>query len=186
MKRYSMWLSKVSTGWVTIVGLVIFMAFTATVLPAQSEKAQAASNGAESPDTSFFYTPADIYESAEAFGESGRQAYIRARWTFDVVWPIVYTVFLVTSIGWVFSKAFPAESKLQFANLVPVLGMFFDYLENTAATIVMTRFPASSPAAAFLATVFTPVKWVFVNGSFVVLLVGIAVLIWKRITKKKH
>ena len=186
MQRLSVWLRKISTGWVAIVGLVVFMAFTATVLPAQSEKAAETSNGAESPDSSFFYTAEDIYKSAEVFEETGRQAYIRARWTFDVAWPIVYTFFLVTSIGWVFSKAFPENSWLQLGNLFPVIGMMFDFLENTAATIVMARFPTNSPAAAFLAPIFTPTKWFFVNGSFVVLLIGVVVLIWKRISKKKR
>ena len=185
MARFSKWLQEISTGWRAIIGLFVFVAFTATVLPAQAEKAAFAANGADSPDSSFFYTTADLYGSAETFGEEGRSAYIRARWSFDVVWPLVYTFFLVTNISWVFKNTFPEDSKLQLANLVPVLGMVFDFFENSATSIVMARFPEISPVAGLLAPIFTPIKWIFVNGSFVVLLIGVAFLIQNRIQKKK-
>jgi hypothetical protein len=169
MVQLSKWLRKLSTGYIALFTLVIFAVFTATVLPAQSSKAAETANGADSPDSSFFYSAADLYQSAETFGEAGRQAYIRARWSFDVLWPFVYTIFLTTNIGWVFHHAFPKESKLQLANLIPVIGMGFDFLENTATTIVMEQFPLTSPIAVNLAPFFTPIKWFFVNGSFVVL-----------------
>ncbi|MEE4194880.1 MAG: hypothetical protein V2J07_06755 [Anaerolineae bacterium] len=185
MARLSTWLQKKSTGWVAVIAVIIFLVFTATVLPMQAEQAAATANGADSPDSSFFYSTTDLYDSAETFGEEGRSAYIQARWSFDVVWPLVYTFFLVTTISWFFKNAFPTDSKLQLANLVPVLGMVFDFLENSATTIVMARFPEMSPVAGFLAPIFTPIKWLFVNGSFVVLLIGAAFLIRNRIQKRK-
>lgn len=184
MLQLSKWLRKISTGYIALIALVVFIAFTATVLPAQSVKAAETANGADSPDGSFFYSADDLYQSAETFGEAGREAYIRARWSFDVVWPFIYTIFLTTNISWVFHHAFPKESKLQLANLVPVIGMGFDFLENTATTIVMAQFPVTSPVAVHLAPIFTPIKWVFVNGSFVVLLIGIVFLIRKCVKKE--
>ncbi len=84
-KRISDWLRQVPTGWVALAALVIFMLFTALVLPQQASKAAQETGGAVSPDTSFFYVPDDLYRMAEAYGERGRQAYIRARFTFDLV-----------------------------------------------------------------------------------------------------
>lgn len=63
---------------------------------------------------------------AEAYGESGRQAYIRARFTFDLVWPLVYTLFLATAISWVLGRAFALDSCWQRANLAPLLNAIFD------------------------------------------------------------
>jgi len=185
MTKLSNWLHKISSGRVALIALIIFVAFTATVLPAQAQKAAQTANGADSPDGSFFYTANDLYESAETFGEVGRKAYIRARWSFDVLWPLVYTLFLATSISWVFSKAFSKQSKLLLANLVPVLGMAFDFLENSAATVVMSRYPEAAPIAANLAPIFTPIKWLFVYSSFVVLLVGFIFLLVIQRKKKK-
>ena len=116
---------------------------------------------------------------AEAYGEQGRKAYIRARFTFDAVWPLVYTLFLVTAISWVFGKAFAPGSLWQRVNLVPLLGMLFDFLENVSTSLVMARFPDQTPVLAGLAPVFTLVKWVLLGGSFVLLLVGIVAAIWR-------
>ncbi len=86
-------------------------------------------NGVATPDLSFMYSVNDLYEMAESYGEQGRSDYVRARFTFDLVWPIVYTFFLVTSISWLFGKATPAEKSIwQRANLVPLLAMVLDYL----------------------------------------------------------
>ena len=165
-------LHRSSSGWLSLIAFVIFVLFTALVLPAQAAEADANSGGAGSPDTSFFYSPSDLYRYAEAYGESGRQAYVRARFTFDLVWPLVYTFFLVTSISWVFRLAFPAQSLWQRANLAPLLGLIFDYLENLSTSLVMLRYPQTTPIVDVLAPVFTGLKWVFVTGSFVLLLVG--------------
>ena len=115
---------------------------------------------------------------AEAYGEQGRSAYILARFTFDVIWPIVYTLFLATSISWLFVRGFPQESRWRLANLAPVLGMFFDYLENLSTSWVMFSYPLTSPVVAWLAPFFTATKWIFVNGSFVLLIIGLIAALW--------
>ncbi|MEJ2601170.1 MAG: hypothetical protein P8Z00_22760 [Anaerolineales bacterium] len=120
------------------------------------------------------------YRYAEAYGAAGRQAYVQARFTFDLIWPLVYASFLVTSISWLSSRAFPTHSLWQRANLVPLLGLLFDYLENLATSLVMLRYPQTTPVVDVLAPVFTGLKWIFVFGSFVVLLAGViaALRVW--------
>ena len=183
LHRLSPILHRWATGRVALLATVVFILFTALVLPRQAAEAEIASGGAGSPDTSFWYTPDDLYRMAEAYGPAGRQAYIKARWTFDLVWPVVYTVFLRLTIGWVYRRASTAESRWQLANLVPVASMLLDYLENSATSLVMARYPALTPGIAHLAPLFTLIKWVFVNGSFVLLLIGILAALWRRSTK---
>jgi hypothetical protein len=179
--RISDWLVRVSTGWVTLAALVIFLLFTALVLPQQATKAAQESGGVDSPDTSFFYTPDDLYRMAESYGTQGRQAYIRARFTFDLAWPLVYTLFLVTAISWVFSKAFAPHSCWQRANLAPLLGALFDYLENLSTSLVMGRYPAQTAVVDLLAPLFTALKWGLLGVSFFLLLIGITVAAWRWI-----
>ena len=158
-KRISDWLRQVSTGWVALAALVIFVLFTALVLPQQASKAARETASDDSPDTSFFYSPGDLYRMAESYGELGRQAYVRARFTFDLVWPLVYTLFLATAISWVFGRAFAPDSRWQRANLAPLLGALFDYLENLSTSLVMLRFPDQTPVVDIsLAEVFLPVR----------------------------
>jgi hypothetical protein len=185
-KRFSDWLRRVSKGWVALAALVIFLLFSALVLPRQAATAEQETGGAGSPDMSFLYSPGDLYRMAEAYGEQGRQAYVKARFTFDLIFPLVYTLFLVTAISWLYGRAFAADSLWQRANLAPVLGALFDYAENVSTSLVMLRYPAQTPVADLLAPVFTVVKWVFVTGSFLLLFVGVVAAVWQWSRKRSR
>jgi hypothetical protein len=185
-KRISDWIRRTSTGWVALAALAIFLLFTALVLPQQAANSEQETGSAVSPDTSFFYSPADLYRIAESYGEEGRQAYVRARFTFDLVWPLVYTLFLATAISWVFGKAFAADSPWQRANLLPLVAALFDYLENLSTSLVMIRYPAQTPVVDLLAPFFTALKWGSLGLSFVLLLGGIAVAAWRWIKKRSR
>ncbi|MCB0076352.1 MAG: hypothetical protein KDD73_02940 [Anaerolineales bacterium] len=184
MITLSRWLSRVSSAPVALAGLILFILFTATVLPDQAAQAERYSAGLGSPDASLIYSPATLYDFAEAYGAEGRAAFIRARFTFDVVWPLVYTVFLATAISWVAGKAFAPTSRWQRLNLVPVVGMILDVLENSATSTVMWRFPSRTPVIEWLAPLFTALKWLFVNGSFVVLSVLLVIAVWRLLRQR--
>ena len=178
MKRLSEWLYRVSSGRIALLATLIFVVFTAVVLPMQSKQAASTSGDAGSPDTSFFYNADGLYEMAETYGEAGRSAYIRARFTFDIIWPLVYTLFLTTTISWAFGRAFMPGTVWRRLNLAPLLGALFDYLENISAALVMYRYPLQTPVVDSLASVFTMLKWIFISGSFILLLIGIVMALW--------
>jgi hypothetical protein len=178
----SNWLTEKSTGRVTLAALVVFILFTAIVLPDQAVKARESSGSAESPDTSFFYTAKDLYRMAEEYGPGGRAAYIRARFTFDVIWPVVYTVFLLTATSWLGGRLF-SGSRWRLLNLVPLAGTLLDFMENSGASLVFARYPAATPVVDVLTPVSTLLKWVFITVSFVILVVMAAAALWKVIKK---
>jgi hypothetical protein len=68
----------------------------------------------------------------------------------------------------------------QRLNLIPVFGLLFDYLENGAAAVVMARYPEATSVLPTLAGILTAIKWIFVGGSFalLVLLMAISVCNW--------
>jgi hypothetical protein len=179
-KRISDWLRRVSTGWVALMALVIFLLFTALVLPQQVIKSERETGSTDSPDTTLFYSPGDLYRMAEEYGDQGRQAYVRARFTFDLVWPLVYALFLATAISWVFGRAFAGGSLWHRARLAPLLAALFDYLENLSTSLVMLRYPEPTAVADLLAPVFTALKWGVLGLSFALLIGGIilAALRW--------
>ena len=183
MKTVSKWLCRISSGWVALAGLIIFLAFTALVLPGQAEQAESYSAEIGSPDSSFFYGADQLYQFAENYGSQGRQDYIRARWTFDVVWPLVYTLFLTTAISLLIKKAEVVDGFLKYLNLIPILGMTLDFMENAAASVVMARYPLNTPILPYLAGVFTALKWLSIGGSFLALLIVLLLVIWKWIKK---
>ena len=186
MITISKWLQRISTNWVSISALVIFVIFLVAVLPGQATSAETQAQGGDSPDTSLVYTREKLYAMAEGHGESGRNAYISARWTFDLIFPFVYTAFLVTSISWLCKNTFPKDSLWQFTNIVPILGMVFDFLENSATTLVFARYPDETPVIDALAPIFTFIKWIFVGGSFFLLFLGLGYLFVRWFRKKTN
>jgi hypothetical protein len=181
--RLSQKLIHLSKGWVVLISALIFILFMIFVLPAQSAQSALETNTTASPDTSFFYTASDLYQMAEAYGESGRAAYIRARFSFDLIWPVVYTLFLIAATGWLAGKTFLLGSKWRMVTLVPLVGMLLDYLENISAARVMARYPNLTPLAAVLAPIFTLFKWLFVAVSFIIPVVLLILLLFRRIKK---
>lgn len=187
MGRFSNFFYQVSSGWVTLIGLVTFLLFTILVLPGQSTSSQAEIDNADSPDMSFYYSAETLYEMAEVYGDSGRAAYIRARFTFDLIWPLVYTFFLTTSLSWILNRSGVFENLWRQLNLLPFFGMIFDYLENISTSLVMYRFPEYTILIDSLAGVFTLLKWMLIGASFLLLVFGAfsAIWSWSRSAREK-
>ena len=186
LKKLSNWVQRSSNGRVTLSTFVLFILFTAFVLPGQASRVKIDTGIDRSPDMSFIYSAKDLYQIAQAYGEQGRAAYIKARFTFDLIWPLVYMVFLTTALSWIYHQAFKPGSFWQLANLVPIFGMLFDYLENIATSIVMARYPTPTIAVDQLAPILTLLKWILVGGSFVLLIIGWVVGISKWVQAKEN
>jgi hypothetical protein len=184
-RRVSRWLYRISNGWITVAALIVFLLFSALVLPRQAAQAEGESADAGSPDLALWYSTGELYAMAEAYGEQGRKAYVRARFTFDLAWPLVYGAFLTSAISWLYARAFPPGSRQRLANLAPPLGVALDYLENLSTSVVMLRYPGRTPVIDALAPVFTLVKWALVGGSFVLLVAGLVAVVWQRIAQRK-
>ena len=182
MRAFSNWLYSISSGKLAMFSLVFFLAFTAVVLPGQARGASEISGEEGTPDLSFFYTPDDLYGMAEAYGEEGRAEYIRVRFTFDLAWPVVYTFFLATALSWALQRAAMPDSWVRQLNLVPIFGAVFDYLENISTSLVMWRYPQQIPLVDWLASLFTPLKWIFISVGFVTMAVSLVILVgmWVR------
>lgn len=179
MQSISTWIYRASKGWVVLFALIIFVLFIVLVLPRQAESSATNSAEAGTPDLSLLYSPADLYSMADAYGPTGRTEYIRIRFTFDLVWPLVYTFFLVTATSWIFSHGFSPFNRGRLVNLLPLAGILLDYFENIATSLVMLRFPVHTPIVDILAPLFTFSKWLVLGASFLLLLAGIVAAIWK-------
>ena len=179
LTKLSLWLLKISTPLLVLICLALFLVFSALVLPDQTANAETYSAELGSPDTSLFYTAADLYRMAEGYGAHGRAAYIRARFTFDLIFPLVYTAFLVTAISLLTKTSNLSGPLWARINLLPISGMVFDFLENISASIVISRYPHRTAVIDSLAGIFTLFKWVFLVASFLVLVI-LAVFSWRR------
>ena len=180
MDKLSRKLIRFSSVRVSVFFLLVFLAFTALVLPGQAQQAEQRSAGSGSPDLSLIYTGGDLYRMAEAYGETGRAEYIHERFTFDLVFPLIYTAFLLTAASWVVRMAGLAETRWHWLNLVPLLAFGFDLLENSLSSLVFARYPQTTPIAAQLAPLMTFLKWSTLGASFLILLFGLVLVIARR------
>lgn len=172
-------LHQISNTWITMSGLAVFLLFSAPGLPSQSAGAETYAGHAGSPDTSLLYSLDYVCETAQAYGAGGRTAYVRSRLSLDVIRPWVYTLFLSTAISRIYLRAFAPLSRWQLATLAPVFGSLADYLENVSASVVMLRYPDRTPVMDIVAPILTLAKWIFLSGSYALLLVGAMVGIWR-------
>ena len=173
LDRVAGWLAERVRWWVAAVGLVLFTVFIVVVLPAQAAAGSFYTSLSPAPDTERWYAPADLYAAAEAWGEAGRSAYVRARVTFDVVWPLAYGIFLLTGLSWLWALATSPGSRWRRIALLPILVVLLDYAENICTATVVARYPARTPVLADLAPVFTAAKWLTLTACFVLLAVGV-------------
>jgi len=167
-------------GWLALGAVVLFALFTAMVLPAQAEAGAFYTVRYVAPDTSFWYVPDDLYAAAEAWGPDGRAAYVHARVTFDVVWPMVYGTFLLTTLAWVWARGTASGSRWRGVALLPVVAVALDYAENVCTATVMASYPARTPVLAELAPFFTAGKWLTLVASFLLLAIGVIVALTAR------
>jgi hypothetical protein len=185
IKKISEGLLKISSTWLMIISLLVMVGFMIFVLPAQAADAVSESGSESSPDTSLFYTPDELYRMAEEYGENGRRAYIRARWTFDLVFPLVYTAFLTFGISWFVQRLSGWKEAWKLTNLLPLLGGIFDLLENSATSIAMAAYPSRPDWILVSASVFTPIKWVLVSVSFIPYFIFLVAWLIQKIQGKK-
>lgn len=170
MNKISRFFYKLSSGWFVLASIVIFLLFSVFVLPLFTKQAAAYSNGIGAPDTTLFYSGARLYEMAQVYGEVGRKSFIDFRWTYDLAFPVIYTLFLVGSITWLMRKVTHRSSSWRILNLFPLLAFILDLLENSATSLVMQRYPLHSLVGQTLAPIFSPLKWLAVGSSFLILL----------------
>ena len=134
----------------------------------------------KSPDMSFFYTVEELYEMAESYGAEGRRNYIIMRFTFDLVFPLIYGGFLISALGWLYD----VDGLLKWRNrvvLLPFSALLFDYLENISTATVMWFYPKRVSSVGVLATFFTPMKWILLSCAFLALIPSLIIRIRDRL-----
>lgn len=167
MKKLISMTANRSNPIIVVLSLLIFMSFIIFVLPQEAAKSEAFGL-TDSIDTSFYYSSSDLYRTAENYGEQGRAFYIRQRFTFDLIWPIVYTQFLFISSVYFYKKT--KLLKVTWLLYVSLIAAGFDYLENIMTSTVLYRYPLMTPVISDLAGVMTLLKWSTLSAAFFILI----------------
>lgn len=167
-------------GWLILALFAAFVVYVAITFPIL----QASPGGnIESLDAQFFYTPEEAFSTLGSYGEASR-FWIRIYLTWDIVNPLLYTLAFGLLIAWLFQRSFKPDSRLQKLNLAPVGAGFFDLLENISIVVLLMIYPAQPTAVAWLSTVCTMSKMVFLGVSILLVLIGVVGAALNKFKKK--
>ena len=108
-----------------------------------------------------------------AYGDAGRIQYRTFELTGDIIYPIVYTLFFSLLITWLFQRGFAANSPMQKLNVVPFGLWLFDLLENLGIVAMLSLYPSTPAGLAWVAALFTLVKWLFMGVTVALILTGL-------------
>lgn len=166
---------------ITIISVALFLLFLFFVLPWMSAYTTRVIEVAEAPDTMLFYSAESFYEVVDAYGEEGRKTYVRLRWSFDLLWPLVYLSFLL-SLMIQLTRGYRLHWVGQLFWL-PIVAAGFDYLENTLASLLMVVYPMRLERLATMASVTSSLKWLVISIAFVMVLLLLLRRLWQVITQ---
>lgn len=119
-------------------------------------------------------------------GETGRNMYLSLQMPADFLYPGLSAVSYSLLLTWLFARSFEDDSKMFYLALVPMLGGFFDYMENIGIVLMLNSFPDLSQTLVNVASTFTVLKSIFMTLFFVFLFVGILSLIIKKMKSNKE
>jgi hypothetical protein len=168
-------------GWIIILLFLLDSLFMGFIMPIAGKLIKGAAGGPGVFDLRFFTPPAKTFEMIAAYGEYNRTFYRNFELTIDILYPIVYTLFLSLLITWLFKKGFSPDGKIQKLNVMPFGIWLFDLLENLGIATMLSVYPAMPAIVAWLTTIFTMLKWSFAGASMIVVMLGIIA----NLTRKK-
>ena len=174
-----------TTGWRVLFLFLLNIVMTGYIMPvATAILALAANNSVLPLDLLFFYTPAEAFAMLEKYGPAGRALYMKIELTVDLLYPIIYTLFLGLLISWLFQRAFPPQNKMQKWNVAPLGAWFFDLLENVGILTMLAMYPSQPALLAWIIMLFGLLKWALVFLCIVLVLVGLVKAAMNRFRKQ--
>ena len=155
-------LEQMANWKVILVVFLVTMVFDLFIFSGRTRELRADS-GLANPilDSRFSYTPDQAYLVMKDLKSEGRQVYLTTNASEDLVFPLLYNLFLALTMTAVFQAAFPPsfqtvtgktgasmkinEEKVaaffKKLTLLPLFVLIFDYGENICLIILMLNYP---------------------------------------------
>lgn len=183
-KSLNNWFVKNAKGWLILVFMVLFLLFSLVVMPFGKSWLGGNPPDVGSIDLTFGASPASLFNKVEAYGTQGRYVYRIFALTADIVYPIIYSIFLGLAITFLLRRTLPLVNHLQKLNLLPFAALFFDVLENLGIAALLSTFPQQITWLALFTIIVNFIKWVFAGGSTLLVLVGL--IGWLMVSIRKR
>lgn len=132
------------------------------------------------------YKPEYVKSLLEQLGPIGRDYYLYTQLPLDMIYPLLFAVTYSLLLIYLFSKIFNHSSKIQLLALIPILAGLFDYFENLGIITMLIIFPIFSETIAEITNVFSIIKSISTTSFFMLLIFGIAVLLFQKFKVNKN
>jgi hypothetical protein len=162
MKKLTNYLKK---DRVRVLFIVLFIIFAFVISPIILILSNQFTNIRFSPDVSLFYSPDIFYDTLIATGQSGRNYYFITTWSFDLLYPIIYGLAILS----VMIKYKKDQKSLIY--IIPLLGILFDYLENSLASLLAFFYKTEIDLLVYVLQFFSSIKWLSIGLSILIILI---------------
>lgn len=108
-------------------------------------------------ETKLFYTPYDLQQMIQAYGENGRRLYVKTALSLDIVVPLLATNFLISV--YCNKRKNQNETLHRYVILIGCFGCIFDWLENLCMITLICMYPSFNVSFAVVARIFTCMKY---------------------------
>jgi hypothetical protein len=131
-------------------------------------------------DSSFNYSPDELYQILDDWGKEGRRAQFILYLTMDGLFPIVYTHFCNTAQISIAQNLSLVGSGWNKFRLLPLLTATTDYLENSTINLLILAYPQRLAVLARVANLFTKIKLISALLNLALLAGGGVVVLVKK------
>ncbi len=116
-----------------IISIVLLVFSMILILPLLKNSLKSVSETSLTPDISFGYGLEQLKEIRQIYGEDGAKEYFFSRFTYDVIWMIIYFYFLLNMFAFLLN-GLKSKWILLFKSL-PFIALCFDFFENVFCSL---------------------------------------------------
>ncbi len=174
-------LNKTTSLKIIFVLLILFVGFNGYIFPSyQNQMNEIAGKSVEVLDTRMAYTLEEVNAMFNDLGASGRSLYKFIITPIDMIYPIVYGLFLIFLLTFLLKKITASDSKLILLSLLPMSIVLFDYLENFNTLNLLKNYPDLSQTSVFYGDLVTKIKWYCAYASLSLVLILTIIVISQK------
>lgn len=129
------------------------------------------------------YEPEYVLTLFEKLGEQGRNVYLYQQLPVDLFYPLLFSITYCLVILYLLQKLQKLNRETYYLCLLPLMGGLFDYMENFGIIHLLNTFPAMSVSIIKLSAFFTVLKSMVSTISFVVIIVLLLWLTYRKLLK---
>ena len=166
-------LAKLASVKLSLLLLLLVIVFNVAIMPNLTGDKKAVPI-----DIHFAYSPEKAYELINSYSDATRKSYMIGSMTLDVIYPVVYVLFLSFSLLVLFRK----NEKLGW---LPYLLFVSDLLENAGIVTLLYNYPREQYYLAIVTSVFSTVKWILSILIVLILSTGLLMKFVANLKKSK-